>query len=63
MESDGYRRMSSTTIYTDDIVRLHKLRRKRPNKRRYDPLMENNADVVGRALDALEALEKTHISK
>lgn len=58
MEEEEYRRMSSTTIYADDIPRLHELKRKKTNRRKWEPSIENNADVVGRAIDALEEKER-----
>lgn len=62
MEEEEYRRMSTTTIYHDDLPRLNELKRKKTNRRKWEPSTENNADVIGRALDALEALEKTRVS-
>lgn len=49
-----YRRMTTTNIYADDLVRLNRLKQDKPNRRKHEPRIENAADVVSKALDALE---------
>ena len=51
------RKFSTASVYWDDLARIHALRRPRPNRRRYEPHKEDAAEVISRALDALEALE------
>ena len=58
MSEKEERKFSTTSVYSDDLPRIHALRKDRPNRRKYEPYKEEAANVISRALDALEALER-----
>jgi len=58
MSQEGRREISSTAVFADDLQRIRKHKRIRPNRLPYQPRIEHNADVISRALDALDEKER-----
>ena len=54
MVDENYRRLTTCTVYFDDLKRLHTLKQKREYRQKWSQATENNADVISNALDALE---------
>lgn len=54
----SYGKHSTTTIYREDLERIRRLKRPRKDRKKHQPFLETNEDVLKRALDALEEKEK-----
>ena len=55
--------VSSLTVYVKDLQRISKLRKPRNSRLQYQHRLERNADVIRRALDALEEKEREALSQ
>lgn len=58
MSSERPEKLGNTGIYYTDLVRVARLKQPRTVTKKRQRILEQNADVLRRALDALEEKEK-----